>query len=405
MNDTDFLSPLDRARMEPDAAAPQPHSSGVSPGKSTLTSRLPARPFDLRVAQPSPRGRIDRDASGDGATNDNANGALARARAGASTGLDADLLVHLEAALGVDLQGVGVHANTASGEAAASIGANAYAEGQDIYFAEGQYDPGSAAGKRLIAHEVAHTVQQRGAPSTGVQASLEISSPGDAHEREADVFADAFVAGGTARLTTAAPAGMAHRDKHEAKGGAFADQDQSRQKTLFRKAGPTEQAALLDEVDSKRGQTLFESIREDQQVLLLAALSPSRRKRFLRTMNDAGIAKLFGTVFGVAAAMPVFQVLDRRDLVGVLYRLGPVDEATLFTMVKPHQRDEMIAVMDAQELHWVARALSLGAIKHAWPTLNSHSRRLLFGALPADMQDAVAMETQDAGDADADEAQ
>ena len=56
-----------------------------------------------------------------------------------------------------------------------------------MYFAKGEYNPGSASGDKLIAHELAHVVQQRGATASG---PLTVSQPGDAMEREADAVAD-----------------------------------------------------------------------------------------------------------------------------------------------------------------------------------------------------------------------
>ncbi|MBZ0231486.1 MAG: DUF4157 domain-containing protein, partial [Deltaproteobacteria bacterium] len=110
-----------------------------------------------------------------------------------------------------DWRGEGA-APAASADAADGLQAHAYATGQDIHFGEGAYDPSSAAGKHLIAHEVAHTVQQRS--GTAVQRSSLVSSPADAAETEADHFADAFVAG---RATSALlspgtrPAAAVHR--------------------------------------------------------------------------------------------------------------------------------------------------------------------------------------------------
>ena len=65
----------------------------------------------------------------------------------------------------------------------------AFATGTDVYFAKGEYNPGSADGDRLIAHELAHVVQQRGAASSG---PLTVSQPGDALETEADSVADSI---------------------------------------------------------------------------------------------------------------------------------------------------------------------------------------------------------------------
>jgi hypothetical protein len=108
--------------------------------------------------------------------------------------------------LGADVRDVRVHTDEASGQAASAIGARAFTSGQDVHFAPGAYDPASTEGRRLIAHEVAHTVQQRGRPA-GVQGAgvggdgARISRRGDPHEAEAERFADAFVAGGTAPVT------------------------------------------------------------------------------------------------------------------------------------------------------------------------------------------------------------
>ena len=55
-----------------------------------------------------------------------------------------------------------------------SVSVRAFATGTDVYLAKGEYSPGSADGERPIAHELAHIVQQRGAPSSG---PLTVSNP------------------------------------------------------------------------------------------------------------------------------------------------------------------------------------------------------------------------------------
>ena len=64
-----------------------------------------------------------------------------------------------------------------------SVSARAFATGTDVYFANDQYKPNTSDGDRLIAHELAHVVQQRGASTSG---PLTVSNPGDAMETEAD---------------------------------------------------------------------------------------------------------------------------------------------------------------------------------------------------------------------------
>ncbi len=124
--------------------------------------------------------------------------------AGRSPGepLPPELQRKFEGSLGADLGAVRVHTGAASAEAASAVQAHAYTVGNDVHFAAGQYDPASSAGEKLLAHEVAHTVQQGGAADAGAQLKLEVSAPGDASETAADHAAAAMVEG---RPTTAGP--------------------------------------------------------------------------------------------------------------------------------------------------------------------------------------------------------
>ena len=81
----------------------------------------------------------------------------------ASTGraLDAATRVDLEARFGSDFGDVRVHSDASAARSAARIGARAYAFGRDIVFGAGQYAPATSAGRRLLAHELAHVLQQR----------------------------------------------------------------------------------------------------------------------------------------------------------------------------------------------------------------------------------------------------
>jgi hypothetical protein len=69
-----------------------------------------------------------------------------------------------EAHTGHDFSRVRVHTGAAAEEAADSIGAKAFAKGSDIVFAKDQYNPGTAEGRGLIGHELAHVAQN----ATGV---------------------------------------------------------------------------------------------------------------------------------------------------------------------------------------------------------------------------------------------
>jgi Domain of unknown function (DUF4157) len=79
---------------------------------------------------------------------------------GNGSGLPAHLRGHFEGLLGSGLGGVRIHRGARSAEMNRQLGARAFTLGQDIFFGQGQYDAGSADGQALLAHEVAHTVQQ-----------------------------------------------------------------------------------------------------------------------------------------------------------------------------------------------------------------------------------------------------
>ncbi|HEU4560851.1 MAG TPA: DUF4157 domain-containing protein [Longimicrobium sp.] len=115
------------------------------------------------------------------------------------TPLDGSVRAQMEPRFRHSFADVRVHADSRAAESARSVGAHAYAVGTHLVFGAGRYVPGSAGGNRLIAHELAHVVQQRGAPSS-IQPELEIGAAEDPAEREADAAAAAVTAGGTAEV-------------------------------------------------------------------------------------------------------------------------------------------------------------------------------------------------------------
>ncbi|MBP7070300.1 MAG: DUF4157 domain-containing protein [Methanothrix sp.] len=62
--------------------------------------------------------------------------------------------------LGYDFSKVRIHSGASATEAALAVNARAFTVGQDIVFAPGQYAPGTFAGRRLLAHELTHVIQQ-----------------------------------------------------------------------------------------------------------------------------------------------------------------------------------------------------------------------------------------------------
>lgn len=75
--------------------------------------------------------------------------------------LDSRTRAYMEPRFGQDFSGVRVHTDQQAAQSAADVNARAYTVGNDVVFGAGQYQPGSSTGNHLIAHELAHTVQQQ----------------------------------------------------------------------------------------------------------------------------------------------------------------------------------------------------------------------------------------------------
>jgi hypothetical protein len=62
---------------------------------------------------------------------------------------------------GIDFSGVRVHTDNKAAESARAMSALAYTVGRDVVFGAGEYAPGTTEGRRLLAHELTHVLQQR----------------------------------------------------------------------------------------------------------------------------------------------------------------------------------------------------------------------------------------------------
>jgi hypothetical protein len=135
-------------------------------------------------------------------------GEVERALEGARGGghaLDRQVQAQMGDALGADFSNVRVHANAEADGLNRTLQARAFTLGQDIYFRQGEYAPGSSTGRELLAHELTHVVQQNAgavqpktqddgpAAGPGWQTKLSVSQPGDPYEQEADRVASAVM--------------------------------------------------------------------------------------------------------------------------------------------------------------------------------------------------------------------
>ncbi len=108
--------------------------------------------------------------------------------------LDSHTRAFFEPRFGHDFSRVRVHTDTRSTVSARAVNALAYTVGSQIVFSRDQYQPGTASGRQLLAHELTHVVQQRDEPSSA--STLRVGPTADVYEREAEQAASALAMGG-----------------------------------------------------------------------------------------------------------------------------------------------------------------------------------------------------------------
>ncbi len=113
--------------------------------------------------------------------------------------LDADSRAFMESRFGRDFGAVHLYTDERASRSAAGIGALAYTVGSNIVFGAQQYRPATEAGRRLLAHELAHVVQQQGqAPAVARQSVDEDRSvPSNATNNPQETGATTDTGGGT----------------------------------------------------------------------------------------------------------------------------------------------------------------------------------------------------------------
>jgi len=95
---------------------------------------------------------------------------LNRAKSGGQS-LDPQIQAQMGQAMGADFSGVKVHTDRQADQLNQSIQAKAFTTGQDVFFRQGEYNPGSSSGQELIAHELTHVVQQGATTHAAIRAT------------------------------------------------------------------------------------------------------------------------------------------------------------------------------------------------------------------------------------------
>jgi hypothetical protein len=174
---------------------------------------------------------------------------------GGGAPLDKDTRGFMESRLGADFSNVRVHTDATASESARSVQAYAYTVGSDVVFQSGKYEPESDSGKRMLAHELTHVVQQRSGPVEGTPApgGIQVSHPSDRFERAAESTADRVMSSPTASApatAAAAPASVQRQEEEEEVQGTFVqrqedDEEEVQGAFVQREAADDEEEAAI----------------------------------------------------------------------------------------------------------------------------------------------------------------
>jgi hypothetical protein len=129
--------------------------------------------------------------------------------------LDAATRAFMEPRFGHDFGHVRIHTDGYAAESARTLAAQAYTVGRHVAFAQGRYAPATNSGARLLAHELAHVVQQAGTPLM-TPARLMVDEHEAPFERDADAAAAAVIAGCPPRISRRAGGIQLQRHKDDA---------------------------------------------------------------------------------------------------------------------------------------------------------------------------------------------
>ena len=126
-------------------------------------SEGPRSPLKNQIS-PITTANVSRETNNTTATTSNAQNNFQQtlsAQTGKGEQLNDSIKGEMESAFGEDFSRVRIHTDNTANKMANTLGANAFATGQDVFFKSGNYNPTTEKGKRLLAHELAHTIQQK----------------------------------------------------------------------------------------------------------------------------------------------------------------------------------------------------------------------------------------------------
>lgn len=201
---------------------------------------------------------------------------------GSGSSLDRQTMSSMGNSFGTDFSNVNIHTDAAAGQMNRQLNAQAFTVGNDIYFNEGKFNPGSNSGKRLLAHELTHVVQQGGSIRPMIQkdgeAESEESSSGSTPLADLvagllrDQLSDSSMRGHMSNLGTALQ-GLAMETTIEGGDQPAAGAERLAALGIPRAFEITSAAILRDPAFARLRQRIIEIVGSSDEIALVAALA------------------------------------------------------------------------------------------------------------------------------------
>jgi len=150
------MTPLDISTLQRQEVPEEEEELQMKPLEISTLQRQEA-PEEEEELQMSPM--VQRQGQGGMAATSDLETSINQARGGGQP-LGDNIRKPMEQAFDADFGGVKVHTDSRSDQLNQSIQARAFTTGQDVFFRQGEYNPGSRGGQELLAHELTHVVQQ-----------------------------------------------------------------------------------------------------------------------------------------------------------------------------------------------------------------------------------------------------
>ncbi|MBD2415200.1 DUF4157 domain-containing protein [Nostoc calcicola FACHB-3891] len=191
------MKPLDTSTLQRESAPEEEEEELQMKSLDTSTLQRESAPEEEEELQMKPM--VQRQGGAGMAASPDLEASINQAR-GSGQPIADNIRGPMEQAFGADFSGVKVHTDSQSDELNQSIQARAFTTGQDVFFRQGEYNPGSRGGQELLAHELTHVVQQNGGM---VERSL--LSPA---QQQPPIQKKESLTKATTSLTTALPSGQ-----------------------------------------------------------------------------------------------------------------------------------------------------------------------------------------------------